>query len=291
MYTYTSGCGLKYGFVAVPPVCYKPLSRALCYKPLSRASAQSTEVFNRLVAGRACRKASDSVTRLVAKRPLGPVARPIFFEPLPYMCLRMCMCIYLHLGEGIRGCYSGSRVQETRLISKANRSRQQGRRASALCPRPHALATPVGVAPCGQAVGSAGDDGGPQLQQLLKARHYLRGSGTEHRQKAQFWVNSSLQARVVEKLALWALWITHPPYKCLTYSGPDSSHLLGVDAVDVHDTPARTDALLPPHLILRSAKLLDELPQKTEGRRHLSGRLRVIFHDLWRHLVLAVGQL
>ena len=73
---YTTVCA--YIYIHIYGCGYKPLSRALCSKPLSWASVWSTAVFNRLVAGRVCRKTPDSVISLVAKRLLGPVTSPMF---------------------------------------------------------------------------------------------------------------------------------------------------------------------------------------------------------------------
>ena len=66
------------GLLCYPPLCYKPLSRALCYKLLSRASVYSTAVFNRLVAGRVCRKTPRFCCKPCYKKAPGHVAGPMF---------------------------------------------------------------------------------------------------------------------------------------------------------------------------------------------------------------------
>ena len=90
-----------------PPLCYKPWSRALCYKPLSWASVWSAAVFNRLVAGRVCRKIPDSITSLVAKgRPgllqalcFGAAAIHIYIymDIYVYTYINPCLCAYVYV--------------------------------------------------------------------------------------------------------------------------------------------------------------------------------------------------
>ena len=47
-------------------------------------------VFNRLVAGRVCRKTPDSVASLVAKRPRGPVTSPMFVSHCQFGSVERC---------------------------------------------------------------------------------------------------------------------------------------------------------------------------------------------------------
>ena len=76
--------------------------RALCYKRSSRASVESTAVFNRLVAGRVCRKTPHFVTSLVAKRPPRPVTSPMFLS-------RCHVCIYIYTHHVLCTCIQYTR--------------------------------------------------------------------------------------------------------------------------------------------------------------------------------------